>query len=368
MKCKGCGRNIPDASIYCNWCGKYQLKKDKSAITVPKPVQAPSGQWRIQLRKEHINIMASTPDACTKKAIAARRQWRADEAAGLHEEPVKVLTLGEVVDNYIAAKTPTLSPSTISSYQSKRDNSFKDHWDDNVLELVPQQIINDEIDAKYAPKTIYNAWGLCSSALKYAGISFTPPTLPRRVPAERNWLDYKQIQIFLTAIYGQPCEMGALLALHSLRRSEIFGLRPKDYDAKAQIIHIRGAMLSTIQDGWIRTELNKNDTSRRDVPVIIPRLHELLSAVDKKADYIIGDTQKNLYREINAVCESVGLPQPGLHGLRHSFASLAYHLGWKKLSTQQIGGWKNSKVLDAIYTHNSDLDADIETMREYFRE
>lgn len=366
MKCKNCGRVIEDNSLYCNWCGKYQLKQKRDQVTVPKPLQLPSGNWRIWLKPEKQSIVRSTPEACRAEALAVRKQWLKDEAEGKHEPPPKTVTLGEVLDNYINARSATLSPSTISGYQSIRDNRFKDHMDDDVSALNPQQIVNDEIAAGLGAKTIANAWRLCSSALRQAKVQFESPRLPRIVKHERDWLDYNQIQTFLKAIEGQPCELGALLALHSLRRSELFGLKTANYDAKKQIIHVRGAMLSTIQSGWVYSELNKNDTSQRDVPVIIPRLAELMKQLDRKSEFVIGNKQKNLYREINAVCASCGLPQPGIHGLRHSFASLAYHLGWKKLSTQQIGGWKNSKVVDEIYTHNADLDTDLETMRAYF--
>lgn len=368
MKCKNCGRTIEDNSLYCNWCGQYQLKQKQKPIKVPKPVLTRSGKWRIQLRKEGINVVQETPEACTKEAIRQRKQWLKDEAEGKHEEPAKTITLGEILDSYIASREATLSASTISGYQSIRDNRFRLHMDDDVSTLNPQEIVNDEIALGKSAKTVSNAWRLCASALKQAKVQFDEPRLPRIVRKERDWLDYNQILIFLKAIKGQPCELGALLALHSLRRSELFGLKTSNYDAKKQIIHVRGAMLSTIQAGWIYSELNKNDTSRRDIPVIIPRLTELMKTIDKNSEFVIGDTQKNLYREINAICESCGLPKPGLHGLRHSFASLAYHLGWKKLSTQQIGGWKNSKVLDEIYTHNADLEVDLKTMREYFRE
>jgi len=366
MKCKNCGRVIEDNSLYCNWCGQYQLKQKRKQITVPKPVQLPSGSWRIWLAKEKESIVRSTPNACTEAALTFRKQWLKDEAEGKHEPPPKIVTLGEVLDDYIKARSAALSPSTISGYQSIRDNRFKDHMDDDVSTLNPQQIVNDEIEAGLAAKTISNAWHLCSSALKKAKVQFERPRMPRVVKHERDWLDYKQIQVFLKLIEGKPCELGALLALHSLRRSELFGLKTKNYDAKKQLILVRGAMLSTIQSGWVYSELNKNDTSRRDVPVVIPRLAELLSKVDKKSEFIIGDSQKNLYRQINSICRKAGLPQPGIHGLRHSFASLAYHLGWKKLSTQQVGGWKNSKIIDEIYTHNADLDKDLETMRAYF--
>lgn len=367
MKCKSCGRIIEDKSLYCNWCGKYQAKKKKDAITVPKPLQLPSGQWRIQLRKEGISITAKTYDSCRLKAIEARKQWLKDEEAGLHVEPERTVTLGEVIDLYIDTRRSTRAISTIDGYENIRRNRFQSYMNSDAANIDYQQMIDDEILAGKSAKTIYNAWGLCRPALKAQKIEFDSPVLPRMRKAERNWLDYNQIQTFLKAIEDQPCELGALLALHSLRRSELFGLRPTDYDKKKQIIRIRGAMVS-VSSGWVRTDYNKTDTSRRDVPVIIPRLITLLDQIDRKNDYIIGDTQKNLYREINKICKASGLPETGLHGLRHSFASLAYHLNWKKLSTQQIGGWRNSHILDEIYTHNADLEDDLKTMREYYRE
>ena len=368
MKCKNCGRTIEANSVYCNWCGKYQLKKPKQKVTVPKPWRLPSGKWRVQKRSMGIDVVDDTPEKAIKKAKIAIDLWLTQEALGLHDQKPVIVTLGKVVDDYISAKSAVLSPSTISSYQSMRDNYFLLHWDDDVNTLNPQEIINDEIGLERKPKTIRNGWALCSSALTYAGISFTSPTLPRAVKNEKAWLDYNQIQTFLKAVEGMPCELGALLALHSLRRSEIFGLRPVDYDAKKLIIHVRGAILFTIQNGWVYSELNKNDTSRRDVPVIIPRLAELLKDINPEQEYIVKASKVELYRQINEVCEFADLPLVGVHGLRHSFASLAYHLNWKKLTTQQIGGWKNSKVLDEIYTHNADLETDLETMREFFRE
>ena len=39
MKCKQCGREIPEAAIFCCWCGVKQLRerRKKDAIKVPKP-------------------------------------------------------------------------------------------------------------------------------------------------------------------------------------------------------------------------------------------------------------------------------------------------------------------------------------------
>ena len=78
--------------------------------------------------------------------------------------------------------------------------------------------------AKYSPKTIKNDWGLVTAALRYAKIEPPDINLPQKVVKELPWLSYTQIQQFLDIIKGEPCELPALLALHSLRRSELLDL------------------------------------------------------------------------------------------------------------------------------------------------
>lgn len=365
ITCPKCGRDVPAFSQYCNWCGFYLPPKPKKQLKVPEPVQLPSGRWRIQLRRENINIVEDTPEKCKETALRLRRQWQADDASGLHDVKFKT-TLASLLDDYISAKETTLSASTIRGYRIIRNHRFPAYMRRPVNLIDWQEAINDEVDRGLSAKSIYNAWGLVHDALNYSGIEHTIPTLPRRIFKEQEYLTYSQINTFLEAIRGKDCELGALLALHSLRRSEVFGLRPSDYDKANQCIHVRGAMLYTT-GGWEYTPINKTPLSRRDVPIVIPRLTELLDSIDQSSQFIV-QADGNLYRGINAVCRSAGLPEVGVHGLRHSFASLAYHLGWKKMSTQRAGGWKNSRVLDAVYTHNADYEADIETMREHFRE
>ena len=67
-------------------------------------------------------------------------------------------------------------------------------------------------------------------------------------------------------------------------------------------------------------------------------------------------TSGGIYRQINRVCAANGLPKVGNHGLRHSFASLAYHLGIPEKIAMEIGGWEDSKVMHDIYTHLSKKD------------
>lgn len=101
MKCKSCKNEIDDESIYCKWCGAYQIRtrKKKKDIAVPKPTQLPSGMWRIQLRKEGESITEATEALCIAKAKAIR--------AGFIEQSKKhdTLTVGQAIDNYIADNT-----------------------------------------------------------------------------------------------------------------------------------------------------------------------------------------------------------------------------------------------------------------------
>lgn len=369
MKCKNCKRDIPDQSIFCNWCGQRQLRMNskKEQIRVPEPKILKSGKSRIQLRRENISITRDTPDECRAAAIEARRNWLMDERLGLHAAPSEKLALGIAIDNYINGRTNILSPATIKAYRSIRNNRFQFCMGWDLNESNNWQLAINAETGEVGAKTVHNAWSLIHASIVAAGI--TPPTvkLPRIPKADRPWLDYNQIETFLEAVRDKPCELGALLALHSLRRSELLALKPSSISAKTETLFIRGSVVLNSEGSLVYKALNKTDNSRRDVPIVIPRLKELLVGLDLKGSgYILDDYFNKLYFQINKVCRDAGLPEVGVHGLRHSFASLAYHLGWTELSTMQVGGWSNSKVVREIYTHNSDLERDIKTMKEHY--
>ena len=50
------------------------------------------------------------------------------------------------------------------------------------------------------------------------------------------------------------------------------------------------------------------------------------------------------------------LPMVGTHGLRHSFASLAYYLEVPEKVTMEIGGWADDQTMRRIYTHIAQAD------------
>lgn len=274
-------------------------------------------------------------------------------------------TLSEIIVKYINENDAVLSPSTIRGYNTILNNAFKAYMDKPVSKINWQEMVNTEAKQKSkGAKTVKNEWSLVSTALKARQIEFTTPTLPKRKKVERKFLDYKQIETFYEGIKDTDIELPCLLALHSLRKSEILALDAKDIDRKAFKIHVHGAVVRNQYGEWVRKETNKTDASTRDIPIVMVRLVEIAPTEGP----VIEHYYDKLYEKINKVCRDKGLPEVGVHGLRHSFCSLAYHLNWKMMTTMKVGGWSNPAIPNEIYTHlaEQDMNDDIMNMGVYY--
>lgn len=352
MQCRHCGREIPENSLFCNWCGEKQIRerKKKDEIKVPTPTRLPSGNWRIVLRAEGQSITEATQELCIAKAKAIR--------AGFIEKRAKVptITLSAAIDNYIASRDKTLSPSTIRGYRTIQRNRFKAVMKKPIGKITNwQSICNDEAEL-CGPKTLKNAYRFIVSVMYENGITLPKVKLPQEIKKERPWLEPEQIKTFLSAVHGQPCEIPALLGLCSLRRSEIYGLTWDKIDLKENTITVSGAVVPDENHKFVAKDTNKSQSSRRVIPILIPQLKTVLEAVKDKEGVVYGGSPNTLGHQINRICKKSGLPLVGVHGLRHSFASLAYHLRLTEMETVQLGGWSNAETVHKIYTHLSQKD------------
>ena len=359
MKCKKCKRDIIDNAIYCPWCGHKQIA-DSTELRVPKPTRKEDGTWtaRVMVCGERVRVDGNTEEEYYQKAKATK--------AGLYEikKAAPRITLGAAIDNYINDNDAVLSPSTINAYKSYRRTRFKAYMSEDAEQINYQRMINEECK-KVAPKTVHNAFRLVTASLKHASIPIPEVNLPQKHKAERPWLDYQQIQILLDKCKGKPYELGILLGLHGLRRSEILHLTSDDIDTERGIIHVRGASVMGVGNKLTDKTTNKTTSSTRTVNIVIPRLNDV---VDGKQGRLLQTNPTTLYGLINELCEKNGLPKVGVHGLRHSFASLAYHLGWSELTTMREGGWSNPDTVHRIYTHLAAQDAndDIQKMKDFY--
>lgn len=332
-------------------------------MKLSKPQKLKSGVYviRMRLNGKSVAVYGDTEAECRRNATAIK----ANHLTGRVPIGNVTVTVTEAIDNYIA-KRPKLSPSTVRGYRSIQKNVFTSVTNKKLDEVNWQKAIDDD---DHAPKTIHNAWGFIASVLAENGLSVPKVRLPAKISNERAFLQPNQIPTFLEAIKGAECELAALLGLHSLRRSEILDVTFGDIDLKNQIIHVRGAAVVNDNNELIHKKTNKNATSRRDVPIMIPRLTELIKEKNgKPKDYLVTLNPNNIWRGVNTICRNNDLPEIGCHGLRHSFVSLAYHLGWTEISTMKVAGYADYQTMRKIYTHLADEDKqkDIKKMQSFF--
>lgn len=280
------------------------------------------------------------------------------------------MTVGQCLDKYISNNENTLSPSTLKGYKTIRRTRFQKYMGKDVMEVDWQSAINKECK-EVSPKSVANSWRLVTASMSAEGYDVPKVNLPKIPVAHKEWLDFEQIQVFLDALKERTeetddavTEIGALLALHGLRRSEVLDLDVSDiHDGK---IWVRGAAVVNSDGELVHKDTNKNATSTRSVNIVIPRLLQLLEGREGK---VITYHYQTLYKQINAICAKHDLPLVGVHGLRHSYISLCYHLKIPMLITMQQGGYSpNSNTCQKIYTHLAaqDIDESAEKLREYF--
>ena len=353
MKCRNCKREIEDKSRYCNWCG-FKQDKEKNDIAVPKPTKTKNGYTaQIMVKGERVRVTEPTE---------AKYYERAREIKSGKQAVKPLPTLKEAITDYINSNSETLSPATLRGYDQILRLRFNNYMLLKLDSIDYQKMVNDEAKKDISPKSIKNAWGLVTAAAGYAGFHIPAINLPKVPKAETDFLDHKQVKTFIAAVKGDDCEIAALLALHSLRASEMYHLQASDI--KDNTIRVHGATVRDKNNKWVDKDTNKNRTSTRDIPIIIPRLKELLPA----SGPVITIKQTTVREHIENICKAHKLPVCSLHDLRRSFASLAAYLGWKMETICAVGGWRpGSPVVHDIYikVSNTAIKEDVKKMKKF---
>ena len=336
-------------------------------MKIPKPKRLPSGSWHLHmvLGGECISITRKTKDECIADAQCIKADYLAGKRFQSNRKAVEK-TLKEIQEEFVKANRPVLSPSTVRSYEAYIKSRWKNWQNRRIKDIKWQDMINEELKAvspktaikkdkppkTISPKTVKNAWALVSASLKHAGIAVPEIRLAPCPVNDVPFLQPDEILKFCETIKGRPFETAALLMLHGLRLSEVLGLQWKNIDTERNLISIRGAMARG-PDGQTMKTTNKNQTSSRTLPIMIPRLSELLKA-DKTGkapdDYIVKTHPSNLYDDVKRACRDAGITETSCHGLRHSFASLCYRIpGVSERQVMQWGGWSNIQTMHKIY-------------------
>jgi len=327
-------------------------------MKVPEPRKLKSGTWFIQLRLggQSVPVTASTRKEC----IHAAQLIKAEHRAGKRMEAVAKtpLTLRQGIDAYIKARGNSLSPSTIRGYKIIQKNQFQAHMDLPMKDIKDWQAVYDSEKGRLSPKTLKNSFAFLKSVYKdQTGCTVPEIDMLQVARNERDFFDADQITTFLESVKGQKCEIGALLALSSLRCSEILGLEWQDVDLDRDRLAVHGAAVMDEHNKLVKKATNKTAESRRFVPIFIQQLHDALDVAKQPEGNVVHyQTESGLLKAINGVCADSGLPLVGVHGLRHSFASLCVHLGLPEETAMSIGGWSDFTTMRKIYTHISQRD------------
>lgn len=329
-------------------------------MKAPKARKLKSGTWFIQLRigGKSYPIHSDTKRDCETKALIMKAELRSQIEGRAYP------TLREAIDAYCVKRSNVRSPATIESYIGIKNNRFQSVMDLPINELGDmQELINAEAE-NVSAKTLSNAYSLVKGACKAYGIILPQVMMPQMVLTEHVFLEPEQIPVFIKLIEGEQFELPMLLALHGLRRAEIFGL--KTSNISDGFIRIRGGVVRDKDRKLVRNDVNKTYTSQRDVPVLIDRVNVLVKQC--ATEQIYTGAEHSLYRRINKICRDNDLPEVGVQGLRHSLASLCYHLKLSELETMKIGGWKTPEVMRKIYTHlaQRDKNAAVNKLQDFF--
>lgn len=321
-------------------------------MKIPKARQLASGSWFIQLRLkdeygevQNISITRPSKKECEQEAAAIKYGLKKALPKGAE------MTLRDAIDEYINRRRNTLSPSTIAGYKTIQNCRFQSVMDKRVKDISNWQRICDQEARRYSPKTVRNSYRFIVSVLADCDVQAERVTLPALSTNTRQWLEPEEIRKLVASVSGTKNELYVFFALHSLRRSEIAAMRWENIDLDRRTITVKGAAVYDENGKVVYKTANKNAASARTIPIMIPEMEAALRNVWQKEGPVFDCSVKAIHERINRACRDAGIPEVGTHGLRHSFASLAYHLGMSEVETMEIGGWSDASTMRKIYTH-----------------
>lgn len=308
--------------------------------------------------------------ALVKEAAYLKAEWRAGRRAAQSDTAASP-TVSECFDRYLVDRSRTLSPLTIRHYREVQKHRFTSIMSLRVADIDPdewQGLVNTEAE-KYAPKTLKNGYSAIKTVVSaVAKVQLPDVTFPGSTSKPRPFLKPKEIPFFISAVKETKYAVPLLLALSSMRISEIDALRWEEIPEDPDFIQVSGAVVLDENNSYVTKAQNKNETSARAVPLLIPELRAALERDRKESGFVMPCTQNNLRLACHRICRAAGITDVTPHGLRHSFASLCYHLKVPEKIAQEIGGWADSATMHKIYTHiaQSDIEHYQSALSDFF--
>lgn len=293
------------------------------------------------------------------KAFTADSKKEAERLASNYSSGAKSnrgMTLYDAMTEYINGRTSTLSPRTISSYKSIRDNYLKHITGkriDRITQADIQRAINIE-SASLSPKTVRNIHGFLTAVMYVYRPDFQIRTaLPKAKRTDMTIPTEANIQRLMKAIAGTSMELPVLLAAFGpMRRGEICALRAEDIDGN--VVHVHRNIVKSADPAEVWKEKSPKSLAGDryiDYPDFVRQKWEKTGITSGRLVALCPDT---ITKKFPMILEENGIPHFRFHDLRHYSASIQHALGVPDAYIMQRGGWGNDSTLKQVYRHALD--------------
>jgi integrase len=319
-----------------------------------KPQLLPSGSFRTQVvygkDENGKNLTKSFTVDTAWEAIKLAEDFK---RLNVDITPPKI-TVKEALNAYIDSKRNVIAASTLYGYEVAAKNrlqSIQGYFITDLKVIDIQRAINIDAERGLGYKSIKSAYDLIRSAASIFEVELHSARKlrfpPKNVKAELPDLDK-----VLRVIIGSSVELPCLLAVWcgGMRISEVRGLQFGDIyeDDNGRYIKVRRARVC-INGHDVLEDRNKTELSTRDVP-LPDYIYNLIQTVPHKSEdgFIINENYGNIKARYDRLLKKHGMKMT-FHDLRAQFATTMNGLGVQKEVLEKLGGWANSKVLDAVY-------------------
>lgn len=298
-------------------------------------------------------------------------------------------TVAEFVERWLTAVTPTVRPTTASSYRSMLEQHLVAHLGTvrlvrltglDLSSLYAQLLVSGFAKGKTArglsPTTVGYLHRIVSHAFRDAvrwGLLARNPAdhvdPPRRAEREMATWSAEQVRIFLHSVSNDRISgMWTLLCTTGMRRGEVLGLRWEDVDLPIGKLAVQRALVevggSQLHYSEPKTSRGRRSVSLDAYTVAALRDHRAGQAQERLAAGLGGRADllftrpdglplqpQNVSKTFKSLVRRAGLPPIRLHDLRHTAASLALKAGiHPKVVSERLGHATVQLTLDR-YSH-----------------
>ena len=318
--------------------------------------------------------------ATKRKAEEEMRNLMTEAKGGTMVAPTR-LTVGQyLTEHWLPVVENRVRPGTIDSYRKIVSRRIVPKIGGAELQLLDEPTVERWVaglsSAGLSAKTVRNAHGVLSTALRDAlrlrlvsrnvATAAQLPRLDRRAP--RAW-NTDEIRKFLQHVQTDRWSpMWRLFATTGLRRGEALGLRWKDVDLDAGVIAItntRTVVTGQVVSGPPKTRAGERTIAIDGGTIAAMKAWKKVQNAERLAmgagwpetDIVFAwPDGRLLYPQavtkwFRALAAELGLPQIGVHGLRHTAATWMIATGVSPKLVAERMGHSNVSVTLSLYSH-----------------